>query len=158
MMQLEAFIGKWIVGSTRLLLVCLSLTVMGLAFSGCGDSEWQPVWHEEKLPSGRTVKVTACNLVWGVEHDEPRATEKDCFAMEYVSAIPQAPLPEREAEAKEVFELIRATSEKWGLHTATLAGFPTLTRKGHYDFYLFEQQPGGAWTVSREDRKVFSTD
>lgn len=36
-----------------------------LLVSGCGPC--RTLWHDEKLPSGRTIKVTSCMLVWGGE-------------------------------------------------------------------------------------------
>jgi len=132
-------------------LVLLSLSLP----AGCGQS--RPIWHDQKLPSGTTVKVTSCLLVWGVEHDE-RDTSKDAFALEYVSADPQAEVARREAEATEVFELIRPISEQWGFRSATIAGFPSVERKGRYDLYWFQRQGDGRWSFTRSERKVFATD
>jgi hypothetical protein len=115
------------------------------------------VWHDQKLPSGSTVKVTSFNLAWGVEHDE-RRTGDDAFAVEYVSAAPQADQQRRDAEAAEVFELIRPLSEQWGLRVASIAGFPSLERKGRYDLYRFERQADGRWSFTRSAAKVFATD
>jgi hypothetical protein len=124
--------------------------------AGCGGAS-RPLWHEQKLPSGRTVKVTSFNLVWGVEHDERNAAA-DCLALEYVSADPNADPARRQTEAMEVFELIRPTSEQWGLPTATLAAFPSVERKGKYDLYQLVRKPDGSWAVTHTDRKVFATD
>ena len=124
--------------------------------SGCSD-HFRPVWHDHQLPSGKTIKVTSFNLVWGVEHDE-RDGSKDCFALEYVSANPQAEPAGREAEAAEVFELVRPISEQWGFRVVSMAGFPTLERKGKYDMYLFERKPDGRWSSMRSEAKVFSSD
>jgi hypothetical protein len=132
-------------------LVVLSIPVL----AGCGSS--RPVWHDQKLPSGRTIKVTSCLLVWGVEHDE-RDTSKDAFALEYVSADAQAEVARREAEAAEVFELIRPISEQWGFRSASIAGFPSVERKGRYDLYWFQRQSDGRWSFTRSERKVFATD
>lgn len=123
---------------------------------GCSD-HFRPVWHDHKLPSGKTIKVTSFNLVWGVEHDE-RDRSKDSFALEYVSANPQAEPAGREAEAAEVFELVRPISEQWGFRSASIAGFPTLERKGRYDMYLFERKPDGRWSFTRSEAKVFAND
>lgn len=127
-----------------------------LAIAGC-DGHVRTVWHEESLPSGRTVKITSFNLVWGVEHGE-RDTGKDCFALEYVWADPQADPARREAEATEVFELVRPLSERWGFRAASMAGFPTLERKGRYDLYWFERQADGHWSFARSEAKVFAND
>lgn len=135
----------------------LFLIFMLAGLFGCSEQQQQSTWHDEKLASGRMVKVTSCLLAWGVEHDE-RTVDNDCFALEFVSALPSATAQEREAEAREAFELIRPPSEVWGLRTATVASFPSLLRKGHYNFYIFEHQTNGSWSVKSEDRKVFSTD
>jgi len=127
------------------------------AFCLCGCGEYRSVWHEQRLSSGRSVKVTALNLVWGVEHDE-RDTGKDCFSMEYVTADPNADATTHEQEANEVFELIRPVSELWGFKSAEVAGFPTVNRKGRYDFYLFRREADGKWSFTVESRKVFATD
>src|ERR1043166_7001507 len=107
-----------------------------LLLSACG--EFHPVWRDQKLPSGRTIKVTYFQLVWGTEHDD-RNLDADCFAMEFVTNKSDASDANREQEAKEVFELVRPVSEHWGFKTATLSGFPTLERKGKFDFYIFSR-------------------
>ena len=129
------------------------LSIAGLA--GCGPS--RPVWHDQQLPSGKTIKVTSCLLVWGVEHDQ-RDTSRDAFALEYVSADAQAEVARREAEATEVFELIRPISEQWGFRSASIAGFPSIERKGRYDLYWFQRQADGRWSFTRSEQKVFATD
>jgi len=78
---------QWILG-VALLLLC-----------ACGGNFHQP-WREQKLPSGRTVKVTAFHLAWGIEHDE-RDPGKDSFDMEFVFQTPDAADEAREKEAKE---------------------------------------------------------
>lgn len=134
------------------------LFVFALAgVSACAGDHVRAIWHDQKLPSGKTVKVTSFHLVWGVEHDE-RDTAKDCFALEYVSADPQADPGRREAEATEVFELIRPVSEQWGFRTATVAGFPALERTGRYDLYWFRRAPDGRWSFTRSEMKVFAND
>jgi hypothetical protein len=124
--------------------------------SGC-EGHYRPLWHDQKLPSGKTIKVTSFNLVWGVEHDE-RDINKDSFALEYVSANPQAEATRREAEAVDVFELVRPISEQWGFRSASIAGFPTVERKGRYDVYQFVRQPDGHWSFTRSEMKVYATD
>ena len=126
-----------------------------LSFSGCG--EFRPIWREQKLPSGQTIKVTAFQLVWGTEHDD-RNFDADCFAMEFVTNKPDASDASREQEAKDVFELARPVSEHWGFKTATLSGFPTLERKGKFDFFIFSRGEDGAWSCKHEKRKVFAND
>ena len=134
----------------------LGLILALVLVAGC-DGPFRTLWHGENLASGGSVKVTSFNLVWGVEHDD-RDVNTDSFAIEYVTANPGADVAQREAEAAQVFELIRPVSEQWGLRTAQMAAFPTLARKGHYDLYWFEHQPDGHWSFKRSDAKVFATD
>ena len=135
----------------------LRLSAAILVFlSACGGSA-RPLWHDQKLPSGKIVKVTSFHLVWGVEHDERNAA-RDSFALEYVSLNPQAEPAQREAEAREVFELIRPISEQWGFQMATMAAFPKLEREGRYDLYRFDRQADGRWSATRSDAKVFAND
>jgi len=124
--------------------------------AGC-DEHFHTLWHGEQLPSGGMVKVTSFNLVWGIEHDD-RDVRKDSFAIEYVTAIPGADAVRRDAEALQVFELVRPASETWGFRTATLAAFPKLERKGRYDLYAFEQAADGRWSFKRSEMKVFAND
>ena len=134
-----------------------ALMMLMLAFATGCDDHFRTLWHGEALPSGGTIKVTSFNLVWGMEHDD-RDVSKDSFAIEYVSAIPGADTVRREAEALHAFELMRPLSERWGFRTASLAAYPTLKRKGHYDLYLFEQAADGHWSFTRSDMKVFAND
>src|SRR5262245_41217048 len=83
-------------------------------FLGCGG-EYRAGWGEVKLPSGRLVKVTACHLAWGVEHDE-RTPGNDSFDMEFVYDSPDANDDMRNREAKEAFELIRPIAEQWAVN------------------------------------------
>ena len=136
-------------------LCSLILGMMMVGPIGCGD--YQGVWREQKLPSGRSVKVTSFNLVWGAEHDD-HALGGDCFSMEYVVAKPEADPRSRAQEAVEVFELMRPASELWGFNSAELAAFPTVARKGHYDLYLFARGADGKWSFTVQPRKVFAND
>ena len=135
----------------RSILCGLMLSVL----CGCGD--YQPVWREQRLPSGGSVKVTSFNLVWGAEHDD-HAIGGDCFSMEYVTARPNDDPKSRAKEAVEVFELIRPASELWGFRSAEVACFPTVNRKGHYDLYLFVREADGKWSFTVQPRKVFAND
>lgn len=137
---------------------CLLLLALVLVVAAGCDDHFRTLWHGEKLPSGTMVKVTSFNLVWGIEHDD-RNVGQDSFAIEYVTSVAGADSNRREAEAAEVFAgLVRPASEQWGFHTASLAAFPTLQRKGHYDLYLFQRGSDGAWSYTRSDTKVFAND
>lgn len=133
------------------------LLIPVLAFvAGC-DNHYRTVWHGQKVPSGNTIKVTSFNLVWGIEHDD-RNVHMDSFAIEYVTADPNADAARREAEALQVFELVRPVSEQWGFRVASMSAFPTLRRKGRYDLYQFEREPDGRWSSKRSEAKVFADD
>ena len=132
---------------TALLLVLLA---------GCED-HWRTLWHGERVAPGAAIKVVSFQLVWGIEHDR-RDVARDGFALEYVSAHPHADATQREAEALQAFELMRPVLEQWGFRSASLAAFPTLARKGHYDVHQFDRGPDGRWTFKRSDAKVFVTD
>jgi hypothetical protein len=115
--------------------------------------------HETKLPSGKMVKVTMCNLVWGVGHDESeRDAGLDQFELDLVSSMPGADLQARAQEVWEAFELIRPVSEQWGLRKATISAFPSTRRKGPYDIYAFQRGADGKWTVDRHQAKVHIND
>jgi hypothetical protein len=101
--------------------------------------------REQRLPSGKVVKVISCLLAWGVEHDE-RYPDQDAFALEYVSATPREPSPALEGEALEVFELIRPISEQWGFSTATVSALRSPERTGTYDVFVFTRSAGGKWS------------
>jgi len=139
---------KWTLEATTVLLILSML-------AGCGAS--RPIWHDQRLPSGKTIKVTSFHMVWGVEHDE-RDASKDCFALEFVSANPAADESAKEREALEVFELIRPASELWGFRSAFVSGFPAVERKGRYEIFTFTRGADGRWSVARQSAKVFATD
>lgn len=114
-------------------------------FMGCGDSP--RIFREQKLPSGKVVKIASVHLVWGSEH-EVRYPGNDCFALEFVSSKPQADPSARQQEAREVFELIRPLSEQWGFDHASLAGVATTQGTGPLDTFVFSRSPGGPWSCS----------
>lgn len=134
--------------------LCIPALFMGLWLLEGGS---RSIFHDQVLPSGKLIKVTSFHLVWGVEHDE-RHVNQDSFALEFVSANPQADAKEHEQEALEVFELIRPISEQWGFNMATLSGFPTIQRKGQYNIYIFNRSLDGKWSYKREPAKVFVND
>lgn len=124
---------------------CRILLVLALvSVAGC-DGPFRTPWHGEALASGSAIKVTSFNLVWGAEHDD-HALGKDCFAIEYVTSYPGADAKRREAEAAEVFELVRPVSEQWGFREATVAAIPMLEHRGLYDLYWFQRQSDGHWS------------
>ena len=120
-----------------------------LLLAGCSGSDgpFRTPWHPEKLASGSTIKITAFDLVWGAGHgDDDHVMGPDCFKITYVSGLSGADIAQRDAEARQVFELVRPISEQWGLHTAEVAAIPTLEHRGPYDVYEFEQKPDGSWS------------
>lgn len=139
--------------SLRKLFVCLFL---GLSL-GCSDGVFRPVFNEQRLASGKTIKVTSCLLVWGVEHDE-RDKKKDSFALEYVTSFPPTAGDELDKEALEAFELIRPVSEQWGFTMASVAAFGSVERTGKYNAWNFSRESGGPWSFKRESAKVYNTE
>ncbi len=122
------------------------LLAFALPAVGCvGDGPFQAPIHEQRLPSGKVVRVVSCLLAWGVEHDE-RHPDQDSFALEYLSSVPRDPAQELEAEVLEVFELIRPISEQWGLPMATVTALRTPDRTGTYDVFAFKRSASGDWT------------
>jgi hypothetical protein len=126
---------------TRALGVALVLALAG----GCDDGGGRTLLREQRLPSGRTVKVVSCTFAWGVEHDE-RHADQDGFALEYLASVPRLPAEGLEREAVEVFELIRPLSEQWGLTSASVAALRTPERTGTYDIFGFTRSPAGTWS------------
>lgn len=110
--------------------------------SGCG--EYRTLTHDQKLPSGRTVKIVSTQLAWGVEHDE-RFPDKDSFSLEFLTSYPNGEASAREQEAREVFELIRPLSEQWGLKIASVSSLENTERRGRTVIFNFERQPSGEW-------------
>jgi hypothetical protein len=105
--------------------------------------------HDQRLASGKVVKVVSCVLAWGVEHDE-RFPDRDAFAIEYLSEVPRE-TPERlEREALEVFELIRPLSEQWGLPSATVTALRSPDHTGTWDVFSFQRSPSGDWSLTRQ--------
>lgn len=127
----------------RFIRVAIVLAVTALA--ACSD---RPLWHDQVLPSGKTIKVTSFNLVWGIEHDE-RDVSKDCLQLEFVWSNPAADPAAQEREAWEVFELIRPASELWQFKTAIVSVFPTLEHRGRHSFFTFTRGADGKWTSTR---------
>jgi hypothetical protein len=120
-----------------------------LLLSGCNglDGPFRIPWHPEKLASGRTLKVTAFDLVWGAGHgDDDHVMGPDCFKITYVTALPGANIQQRDAEALQAFELVRPVSEQWGLRTAEVAAIPKLQYSASYDVYEFQRKPDGSWS------------
>jgi hypothetical protein len=123
-------------------------------FSG---SQIRSIFHDQVLPSGKTVKVTMCNFAWGVEHAD-RHVRDDCFVLEYVSTVPHGDPAAVDRETLEAFELIRPVSELWGLNVANVSAFPSVQRKGKYFIYVFSRGSDGKWGFERKPAKVFIND
>jgi hypothetical protein len=121
------------------------------------SSDITMTFHEQMLPSGKSIKVTRCNLVWGVEHAD-RFPNRDCFALEYIMSLPNSDQQVRDREAMEVFELIRPISEQWGLDKAELYAFPTTKRKGIYYIYTLKRNSDGKWAYEQHPAKVHIND
>jgi hypothetical protein len=120
-----------------------------LSWCGCGQSR-EP-WREQKLPSGNSVKIKSLQIAWGVEHDEPRRPERDCFVLQFVYRAPGADDDAHDREAKDVFELIRPISELWEFTSAELMAYSSVQPDRHYDLFVFQRGPDGKWS-SKLDR------
>jgi len=128
-----------------------------LLFLGGGD--YRPLFRDQVLPSGKTIKVTSFYLVWGVDQDpRDRDLGKDSFQLEYVTSSPNADQEVRDQECLEVFELIRRISGLWGFNHASINAFPSTQRKGAYQIYGFTRDSSGKWTFDRYLAKVYSND
>lgn len=129
----------------------LALLLVLPALLGCVVN--QPIWHDQLLPSGKTVKILSFNLAWGIEHDD-RHVDQDCFSLEFVTADPAADAAAKEREAWEVFELVRPGSELWGFKTAVLSARTSVARKGGYDIFTFTRGADGTWSVAASELKI----
>jgi hypothetical protein len=108
-------------------------------------TEHADLWHDQRLPSGRTVKVLACHLAWGSEEDGERTVSKDTFALEYVATEKATDVAAHEREAKDAFELIRGVSETWGFRSAEVVAQTSPQRRGPFVIYQFSRSPSGEW-------------
>ena len=126
----------------------LGLIVAVGLLTGCvfgNDKAFHQPVREQRLPSGKTVKIVSCALAWGGEHDG-RKPDQDAFELEYLSSVPRVPPQELEGEALEAFELIRPISERWGLGTATVTALRTPERTGTYDVFIMTRSATGTWS------------
>jgi hypothetical protein len=119
-----------------------------LAVIALGACSNQPIWHDQVLANGKTIKVTSFNLAWGIEHDV-RDAGQDCLSLEFVWSNPEADEAAQEREALEVFELIRPASELWQFKSAVLSVFPTLERTGRHSVFSFTRGADGKWSSTR---------
>ena len=138
--------------------ILASILIVGALFGFLYfDGGSHPLFHDQVLASGKTIKVASFYLVWGGEHDERRPGD-DSFQLEYVSSFANADQQARDLETLEAFELIRTVSEQWGFAKATVSAFPTTERKGKYDIYAFSRANDGKWLFNRTQAKVFVND
>jgi hypothetical protein len=121
---------------------------MALSWS-CSDGPSRPLVHEQRLASGKAVKVVSCVFAWGVEHDE-RHPNQDGFALEYLSDVPHERTQDLEREVLEVFELIRPLSEQWRLSSASVTALRTPERTGTYDAFGFTRSADGRWSHTQQ--------
>ena len=135
---------------------CILGIVCMISFS-LFENDSNMTFHEQNLPSGKSIKITMCNFVWGGEHNE-RFANQDCFAIEYVMSSPNITQDAKDREAIEVFELIRPISEQWKINIAEVISFPTMKRKGMYYIYSLNRTPNGTWDYRRDSAKVHIND
>jgi hypothetical protein len=135
----------------------LSASLLLIFCLGCGEAGgFSSPTLEQRLASGKAIRVTSCMLVWGVEHGE-RHPNQDSYALEYVSALPDTAGKELDQEALEAFELIRPVSEQWGFSTASVSAFTSVERTGRYNIFAFSRSSDGRWTFARHAAKVYNT-
>jgi hypothetical protein len=136
----------------------LSVALLKLSCVGCSEAGGfsQPTL-EQRLASGKSIRVTSCLLVWGVEHGE-RHPDQDSYALEYVSALPSTAGKELDQEALEAFELIRPVSEQWGFSRASVSAFTSVERTGTYNIFNLSRSPDGRWSFTRNAAKVYNTE
>ncbi len=129
----------------------VAFCVVAFVWCGCGG-EFHEAWRDQTLASGKSVKVKSLQIAWGVEHDEPRHADRDCFVLQFVYGAPQGGDEALAREAKEVFELIRPISEQWGFASAELMAYSTVEASRHYDLYLFQRSADGTWSSKLQYR------
>ena len=139
------------------LIACLVGIGFMIGFSLLYENNRDMTYHEQILPSGKSIKITMCDFVWGVEHND-RFANQDCFALEYVMSTADSSQTVQDREALEVFELIRPISEQWKINKAELSAFPTLKRKGVYYIYALERNANCQWDYKRYSAKVHKND
>jgi hypothetical protein len=123
--------------------------LVALLSTACFGGDFHAPIRDQRLPSGKVVKVLSCVLAWGDEHDG-REPDKDVFALDYLSSVPRDPAQALEQEAVDAFELIRPISEQWGLLTATVTALRTPDRTGTYDIFVFRRSASGAWSHTNQ--------
>jgi hypothetical protein len=139
------------------LATCLLGVGFMIGFSLFNENTRDMTFHEQILPSGKSIKITMCDFVWGVEHKD-RFANQDCFGLEYIMSTADTNKEVQDREALEVFELIRPISEQWKMNKASLSAFPTLKRKGIYYIYALERNSNGNWDYKRYSAKVHIND
>jgi hypothetical protein len=139
------------------LIACLFGIGGMIGFSYFYENNRDMTVHEQTLPSGKSIRITMCDLLWGVEHND-RFSNQDCFAIEYVMSTADSSQEIQDREAMDVFELIRPVSEQWKIEKASLTAFPTLKRKGTYSVYALKRNPNGKWEYKRYTAKVHIND
>lgn len=163
LLSVEPFLGFRATMKTKLLffllgLLATPLLAIGAFFSLVYFEDYNsPLFREQHLISGKTIKVISFLLAWGIEHSE-RFPEQDGFSLEYVSSILDTDSELIDKEAVEVFELIRPVSEQWEFKSATLSAFRSTARNGQYYIFAFTQAANGAWSFQRSTAKVHIND
>ena len=87
------------------------LVVSVLSLIGC--SETHSIWHDQVLPSGKSIRVTSFNLVWGVEHDERDANRVICEQPMSSTQIPPRVWSKRIGAR---FHIISSQNSSWQHH------------------------------------------
>jgi hypothetical protein len=129
-----------------------AMVAAGWLFFAVGPSGPKEQRHRAlKLPSGRTVEMTALYFAFGDEHSG-RGPVDDGVSVNYVRS--SAADTASGKEPSEVFEAIRPLSEALGVTSAEVCAFPTLVRKGRFEIFSYSRDAAGSWTSKRSEMKL----
>lgn len=123
-------------------------TLLMVTIGGCANEGDDTNWHEVSLASGRKIKVKMFTLAFANEHGD-RDPSRDGFNVMYVESVPATDTAKHEAEARELFELVRPTADLWKTTSASLTAWPNLKWEGKMVIYSFTREASGNWAMSR---------
>jgi len=107
----ESFEHHSVIGEQKVKSLIPGLVVSVLSLIGC--SETHSIWHDQVLPSGKSIRVTSFNLVWGVEHDERDANRVICEQPMSSTQIPPRVWSKRIGAR---FHIISSQNSSWQHH------------------------------------------
>ena len=121
------------------------------ALLGCGEvtSAFPRTMRNQILPNGNHIILVDVNFLFS-----GRNTGNDSFSIQYIENNQNSDAQTKLEEAKEVFELIRPTSELWGLNEAEIMAFPNLKIRNKAITYRFKRTNDGKWSVERSNATI----